>query len=306
VAEHRLRLSDGASILLRRTGNPKGPRLLVSHGTGFAIDGFARMWRPLAGNHDLIVFDLRGHGHSGAVSPETVDGPRLTLDMAEVLAAVAEVWGERPVFGLFHSISALMALRLEAQAPGSFSGLVLIEPPASPPKESPGFEAFEQGRLGLEARSAKRQTHFSSIEELAAKFTGRGPFRHFEPGSAQELAASMLVPDGDGWRLACPPEVEARYFGRNLDDGLGERLKQVACPVLMLVGRDDLAIAGTPACIAVDLARLGGFDILELANATHMLPLERPGAIAVFARAFVKRHHQGTQVVGTDPRSMSR
>jgi pimeloyl-ACP methyl ester carboxylesterase len=288
VAEHRLILSDGAGILLRRCGNPDGPRLLVGHGTGFAIDGFARMWRPLLEHCDLILFDLRGHGRSGAVAAETVDGPRLTRDMAEILAGIASAWGERPVFGLFHSISALMALRLEVREPGSFAGLVLIEPPATPRADDADYDAFEAGRLALATRSAKRQRDFASVAELAAKFAGRGPFRHFEPGAADELAAAMLAPHKDGWTLACPPEVEARYFGRNLDDGMRACLTAIACPVLMLVGRDDLATAGTPACIGITLARQGGFDLLEMADATHMLPLERPGAIAEATLAFLR------------------
>ncbi len=290
MAEHRLILSDGAAIALRRTGNPDGPRLLVGHGTGFAVDGFARMWRPLTQDCDVILFDLRGHGRSGPVAPETVTMPRLIRDMAEILEAVATVWGERPVFGLFHSISALMALRLEVASSGSFAGLVLMEPPVSPLPDDPAAAAFEQGRLGLETRTTRRQARFSSVEELAAKFTGRGPFRHFEPGAAQELAAAMLVRDGEGWILACPPDVEARYFGRHADDGFRERLNERACPVMMLVGREDLAMAGSPACVSVDLARGAGFDLLELAQATHMLPLERPRAIAEVTRAFLRLH----------------
>ena len=293
MLEHRLALSDGASVLLRRCGNQEGPRLFVGHGTGFAVDGFIRMWRPLLADCDLILFDLRGHGGSGPVPAETVDGPRLTRDMAEILAGAATVWGSRPVFGLFHSISALMALRLEVSEPGSFAGMVLIEPPATPDLADPDYDAFEAGRMALATRSAKRQRDFSSVAELADKFAGRGPFRHFEPGTAEELAAAMLVASGSGWTLACPPEVEARYFGRNLDDGMRAHLADIACPVLMLVGRDDLAMPGTPACIGVGLARQGGFDLLELANATHMLPLERPAAVAEATRAFLRQHAGG-------------
>ncbi|MDA1070304.1 MAG: alpha/beta hydrolase [Proteobacteria bacterium] len=290
MAEHRLRLSDGADILLRRTGNPEGPRLLVSHGTGFAVDGFARMWQPLAATCDLVLFDLRGHGRNGAVAPQSVDAERLMRDMAEIVTACHEHFGARPCFGLFHSISALMALRLESVSPGSFAGLVLIEPPATPPAGDPRFDAFEEGRMALASRSARRQARFGAVAELAGKFTARGPFRFFEPGAAEELAAAMLVPDGEGWKLACPPEVEAACFARNLDDGLRRRLKDIGCPVLMLVGREDLAIDGTPACIALHLARLGGFDLLELADATHMLPLERPRAIARATLGFLGLH----------------
>lgn len=287
MTEHVLRLSDGATILLRRCGLADGPRLLVGHGTGFSIDGFRRLWQPLQEDCDLVLFDLRGHGRNPPVEPESVDGARLTEDMREIVAGIAEVFGEKPLYALCHSISAKMALCLESEAPGSFAGLVLMEPPAMPPEDDPAYADFEAGRLALETRTLKRQSRFSSVAELAEKFSGRGPFRRFEPGAAEELAAGMLVPDGDGFRLACPPEVEARYFGRKPDDGLRQRLANVACPVTMIVGRDDLAHPGTPASIGVGLARAGDFDLVELARATHMMPLERPAAIRALARAAI-------------------
>lgn len=287
MSEHPLRLSDGATIRLRRCGRAEGPRLLVGHGTGFSIDGFRRLWQPLEEDCDLVLFDLRGHGRNPPAAPESVTGARLVEDMREIVAGIAAAFGAKPLHGLCHSISAVMALRLESLAPSSFASLVLMEPPAMPPESDPGYADFESGRLALETRTLKRQARFASVAELAEKFQGRGPFRRFEPGAAEELAAGLLVPDGDGFRLACPPEVEARFFGRKPDDGLRARLGDVGCPVTLIVGRDDLAFPGSPASIGVELARAGGFDLVELADATHMMPLERPAAIRALTRALI-------------------
>lgn len=287
MTEHALRLSDGAIVLLRRHGNPDGPRLLVSHGTGFAVDGFLRMWQPLAADCDLVLFDLREHGRNPSHDPTAIDGERLTRDMAEIVAGSHLAFGAKPSFGLFHSIAALMALRLESLEPGSFAGLALIEPPATPPAGHPDHAAFDDGRISLATRALKRQARFDSIAELAGKFSGRAAFSHFEPGAGEELAASMLVADGDGYRLACSPAAEARYFETNLDDGLRDRLDAVACPILMLAGGDDLKAGAGPAKVAVELAHLGAFDLTELARTTHMMPLERPRTIAELTRAFM-------------------
>ena len=35
---HEVRAADGYPIEIRRYGNPDGPRLVISHGNGFAID----------------------------------------------------------------------------------------------------------------------------------------------------------------------------------------------------------------------------------------------------------------------------
>src|SRR2546430_11201543 len=45
-------MDDGAQILIRRAGNPNGTRLFLSHGNGFAIDGYRVFWEPLLADFD--------------------------------------------------------------------------------------------------------------------------------------------------------------------------------------------------------------------------------------------------------------
>jgi pimeloyl-ACP methyl ester carboxylesterase len=283
-----LDLSDGVRFLVRRHGKPEAPRILIGHGTGFAVDGFRRMWEPLCDTFDVFVYDLRHHGSNDPCPPESITAERQNDDLREILSGLRENFGEKPVFGLFHSISGLAALRVESLAPRLFAGLVLMEPPVPPPAGHPLAEAFDQARRMLAERTVRRQARFTSLAELAGKYRDRPAFALFEDGAAEMLAAAIAREDADGWTLRCPPEAESRYYATNHDDGLMDRLDRIACPVLLLAGRGDLAHPGTPAQIAVQLARLGGFDLLELANATHMMPLERPRTIAEATRAFVR------------------
>ena len=55
-------MADGASITLRRHGNPTGPRIMFSHGNGLATDLYYPMWRLLMDRFDLVLWDLRNHG----------------------------------------------------------------------------------------------------------------------------------------------------------------------------------------------------------------------------------------------------
>ena len=282
-----LALTDGARFVVRRHGNPQQPRLLVGHGTGFAIDGFRRLWSPLCDTFDVITYDLRHHGRNEPCDPATITAERQNADLREILAGIGETFGERPTAGLFHSISGLAALRVETADPGTFSGLVLMEPPAPPPGGHPLAEAFDAGRRMLAERSARRQEHFSSVEELSSKYQGRSAFALFEDGAADELAASILKPEGSAWTLCCSPEAESRFYATNFDDGLFDRLDLAGCPVIVVVGSNDREISGTPAQVAPELARIGGFKLLELSDATHMMPLERPLAVADATRTFM-------------------
>jgi pimeloyl-ACP methyl ester carboxylesterase len=282
---------DGARIHVRRLGNPRGPRVMLSHGVGFAIDGFAMMWRHLSAEFDLVLCDLRGHGQNPEGDPASVSGPRIVGDLKDVLGKVRASWGDEPVWGCFHSYSGLTALRLESAEPGWFAGLVLMEPPATRSPDHPAFDAFEKGRVALAERTVKRQASFGSVDELAAKYAGRSQFARFASGAAVELACSLLVPDGTRWRLACTPAFEAAFYASNVDDGLWQRLGRIGCPVMMLAGGDDLKHDVPTATTARDLAHVGGFDFVEVAGTSHMMVLERPHFIAELTRAFIHANH---------------
>ena len=43
---------------------PRGPRLVLSHGNGLAIDGYLPFWGPLCERYDVILFDFRHHGRN--------------------------------------------------------------------------------------------------------------------------------------------------------------------------------------------------------------------------------------------------
>lgn len=266
---------------------------MLSHGVGFAIDGFAMMWRHLEAEFDLVLFDMRGHGQNPVGDPASVSGPRIVEDMKDVLAKVRASWGDEPVWGCFHSYAGLTALRLESAEPGCFAGLIVMEPPATRALDHPAFAAFERSRIALAERTVKRQAVFESVDELAAKYAGRSQFARFVNGAAAELARSLVVPDGQRWRLACDPAFEAAFYASNADDGLWERLDRVACPVMMLAGGDDLKNEVPPAIVGRDLAHAGGFDLVEVAGATHMMVLERPRFVAELTRAFVRAGHAG-------------
>jgi len=57
-----LTMPDGAIIHVRRQGCSGGPRLVFSHGNGFAIDAYYPFWRHFLRDCEVIVFDQRNHG----------------------------------------------------------------------------------------------------------------------------------------------------------------------------------------------------------------------------------------------------
>ena len=62
TAAFRVYAADGGVIVVRRHGNPDGPRLILSHGNGLAIDAYYPFWSLLANRFDLFIHDIRNHG----------------------------------------------------------------------------------------------------------------------------------------------------------------------------------------------------------------------------------------------------
>jgi pimeloyl-ACP methyl ester carboxylesterase len=98
-------MADGAVLRVRRHGNPEGPRLVLCHGNGFAIDAYAPFWRHLTSRFDVVLYDQRNHGRNPRHEVEAHDLPNFVGDMERVFWAIRADLGEKPAIGVFHSIS---------------------------------------------------------------------------------------------------------------------------------------------------------------------------------------------------------
>ena len=91
-----LTMADGAVIRVRRHGNPDGPRLVLCHGNGFAIDAYLPFWSLLMDGFDLVLYDQRNHGHNPRHSVAHHDVPYFVSDMSEVRVGSDTTLGTKP------------------------------------------------------------------------------------------------------------------------------------------------------------------------------------------------------------------
>lgn len=280
-----LHLADGATSIVRRHGRTDGPRLLFSHGCGFAADMYLPYWSLLLDRFDLFVFDIRSHGWNPVSELRNQHFPSLISDMGTILRAVNDEYGDKPVSGVFHSISALTALLFE-QFHGGFASLVLFDPPIRPPgKLSEDTEPISQQMSKLALR---RRAWFETRQEFAQRVSQNPAFSRLRVGVADLMAETMLRPSqGGGLELCCPREHEAQVIKFALGWAVQVDLDKVSCPVKVIGSDPTEAFSFMP---SMDFSELTELDHDFIPETTHLLPVEEPERCAALTLEFLLRY----------------
>ena len=249
----------------------EGTAALFVHATGFCKE----TWRPvldgLAGVPTISI-DQRGHGASGRPAM-----PFDWWDLGADVRSVLETTSPGALIGVGHSSGGAAVAMAEIERPGSFEALILIEPIIYPPP----FAREEEGRLAVLA--LRRRTSFDSVESALASFRGRGPFADWVDEALRAYVECGTVADGDGGRrLACAPDVEAEFYRAAHAHGAWDRLGEIRCPVVVVVG--EHSDTHTPEFTASLTERFADGRAVTVPGATHFAPMEKPREIAGIVR----------------------
>ena len=285
LAAAEIQTPDGARFILRRYGNPEGPRLVLSHGNGLAIDLYYPFWSLLADRFDLVLYDLRNHGWNPASDIRMQNIATFVSDNEYVFGGIDRHFGEAPRIGVFHSLSAVTALNHEPPGEG-FNALVLFDAPIYPPGGDPLELDALWRRCAMVARL--RQERFRTLEAFAEGLSRSPMFARLLPGVPDLFARTTLrpAPDGSGYELRCARECEARIFDYTFAYNFEPRAKDIACPVKAVGGDPTLPYSFLP---SLDLAGLIELDYDFVPETTHFLQLENPRACVEILVGFLER-----------------
>jgi pimeloyl-ACP methyl ester carboxylesterase len=283
--------ADGAAFRVRRHGNSAGSRLIVSHGNGFAIDGYSDFWGRFLGDFEVIAFDARSHGWNDRADPVASslghDYAHMARDLDLVRAAAEAEFGRKPTVGLFHSMSAQAAMLAARDLGWRFEALVLFDPPNNPGEGHPVRTPMVDYLNRLVAWASARREHFTDPSELAADYAATRAGRNWAPGSHLALAEAVLRRVGDGYELRCPRALEASMYTQGITLGLWPKASDFAGPIKLVGGDPERERPDPTAQSNRALAREGGFDYLAMPGTGHLLQLEKPAACADAVREFL-------------------
>jgi pimeloyl-ACP methyl ester carboxylesterase len=252
--------------------------VILFHATGF----HARCWdgviRHLDGVHCYAV-DALGHGTS-----EKPDPPYGWINYGHDATALAEALKLKGAIGVGHSMGGNSVTRAAAALPDAFSALVLVDPVILPRAMYTPTDYSIDGHFVL-----KRRREWSSPDEMFNSFKGRGAFARWHDDILRDYCEYGLVPDGEGYVLACAPQVEAHIYMTSMlapNADVYDAIEKVDIPVRILrcahyMTQNDMSASPT----APDLVTYfkNAVDI-PLADNTHFIPMESPQLVAQHIR----------------------
>lgn len=261
LQSHTVRLRTG--VTLRCTERPgDGEPLLLLHGYSDSGRSFERMLRALPFDLRVLAPDQRGHGDSER--PEA--GYRMS-DLAADAAALLDAAGVGAATVLGHSMGSFVAQHLALDHPERVARLVLV-----------GGTPHAEG---------------DAVRELLREVAGfTDPVPDEFVRAFQTSSIHGALPDGMFEDVVAESRKLPARVWRALAEGIGafdvrERLREIACPTLVLWGEHDQTFGPDEQERLV--SGIPGAAFLAYADAGHSPHWEHPERVARDLAAFLAR-----------------
>jgi lipase len=246
----------------------EGPPILFCHATGFHSRCWDQVIAHVPGRH-CIALDFRGHGQSAKPGP-----PYHWRTFGEDLAALVESLGLLGAIGVGHSMGGHAVTLAAALRPQAFSALLLLDPVIR-------AKSAYVGRWTAGQFVAKRRNRWTSPREMFERFENRPPFDSWDRAVLNDYCEYGLLPDGDGFVLACPPAVEAEIYenGPLPDADIYTEIATIRIPVHVVRAAkySDTPEFMRSSPTVPDLAsRFANGSDLSLPQNSHFIPMEAP------------------------------
>jgi len=277
-----LTMGDGAVIRVRRHGNPDGPLVFLSHGNGFAADGYVAFWGPLCARFDLAVFDFRNHGQN----PRAASGKdghtyaQMALDLERIFREVTSRCGDKTSIGVFHSMSARAAMKHAVEIGFRWDALFLFDPPNVPPPGHRIYELMDSFEHRLADWAMQRPDRFAEPSALAQQYRDTRAHARWVENTHALMARAVLQPEtetGD-WVLSCPPAFEAAIYLQAMTLNLWPRSEELGGPVKLIGCDPEAKGAPGPAFANRALAEDGDYVYEAIPGTGHLLQIQKPDA----------------------------
>ena len=256
--------ANGIEVYYEIHGKEGAPWLVLSHSLACSV----RMWDPqieaLKGDYRILAYDTRGHGAT------TATGGAYTLDLlADDLYFLLKELKISSAHYCGLSMGGMIGQTFALKYPGVFRTLTLADTTSRYPAEAAAVWA---DRI--------RTAESKGMEPLAQPTLERWftePFRKAHPGVVDGIRKLIVATPVAGY-VGCSQAIPKI--------NLTARLKDIRCPILVIVGEQD---AGTPPAMAREIHdNAPGSRLVVLPQAAHLANLEQPEAFTKALRELLK------------------
>ena len=228
----------------------EGPWVTMSHSLACDLHMWDEEAKRLSKRYKVLRFDTRGHGKSSAPAGA------YTLELlAEDLHGLLQALGVKATHYVGLSMGGMIGQTYALKYPGVFRSLALCDTSSRYP-------------VALEDRIKTVETQ--GMEPMVAPTLVRWltePFRKTRPDVVEKVANTIRATPALGYIGCCHaiPKID-----------LTARLKEIRCPTMVIVGKDD---AGTPVAMAEEIHHaMPGSKLVIIPDAGHLSNLEQPNA----------------------------
>ena len=232
----------------------EGPWVTLSHSLACNLHMWDEEAKRLSQRYKVLRYDTRGHGASGAPAGT------YTLELlADDLHGLLKALGVKSTHFVGLSMGGMIGQTYALKYPGMFKSLALCDTTSRYPADAAGLWAER-------IKTVEAQGMEPLVESTLARwFTA--PFRKAHPEAVQKVAA-MIRSTPVGGYVGCSHAIPKI--------NLTARLKEIRCPAMVVVGKDD---PGTPVAMAEEIHHaLPGSKLVTIPSAAHLSNLEQPDA----------------------------
>lgn len=245
----------GRSMIVRRSGPPEGPAVLLLHALGLDRCAFDPLRHALGGSLDIISYDHRGHGSRAS-------DERFTLQMLVDDALDMIRWVNRPVHLLGHAFGGVVATLAAKSLCSAVRSLALV---TTPLESVPAFaERVRQIDAGSLANTVEQ-----SLERWFYGLEGLSTYHSAFAYGRKAISGVSAIGYANGWRSLAG-------FGRlPLDDA-------ELPPTLYIAATDDASVPASSfdSFLLSGAKKREGLQFKVLPRGGHMLPLIEPEQVA--------------------------
>ena len=264
---------NSTKLNYREAGCRDKPTIVFLYPVLFDSTVFDHLVAELANDFHLIVLDLHGHRESGYRLPLTLES------MTEDYDALLTKLGFSKIAWVGYSIGGMIGMRLALSRPQLVDSLILIatsarpDPPEIRQQSWALWEMFRDGHRQEVVDPALRfffaPNSFETQPQLIAEY------RHKITNYSEKQANAMF-------------EVAGAVFERS---DISDAIHRIKAPTLIIAGTEDLISPQQESALIG--SRISNARLITIANAGHLLVVEKPQEVTRSIRDFLKSERIG-------------